>query len=232
MGQTADQLRQEIEQKRGDAAQKIDAIESRVQDTTQMVKNTVEDTKQMVTGTLKDTVQETTDKVKQNADLGKHIEERPLVVLGAALAGGFLLGGVLGGGGDKSDNRRSGGDYSTSSRGGASGTFRNAAKSSGLEETIATISGALMGMATERVRSIVQETFPAFAERMDQHAEQTRQERGSLGEGRGMALQSGPSAPTSSSSSPAMTDASGRTAPYFSDQPGQSGPSTGSTIRS
>jgi len=228
MGQTADQLRQEIEQKRGDAAQKIDAIESRVQDTTQMVKSTVEDTKQMVTGTVKDTVQETTEKVKQSADLGKQIEERPLVVLGAALAGGFLLGGIMGG---NKGGHSGGGQSAGMSQGGMSSGLRGAVKSSGLEDELAAISGTLMGMITERVRSTVQESFPGFAERMTQHTEQTRQQSGSLGAGRGMALQSGSSTSTSSSSLPAVTDASGRTAPYFSDQPGQAGSSGGSSIR-
>ncbi|MDP9363699.1 MAG: hypothetical protein M3Q10_05645, partial [Chloroflexota bacterium] len=97
MGQTADQLRQEIEQKRGDAASKIDQIESRVQDTV----GTVQELPQMAKETVSDTVDQVKTSVQnsvQNIDLSGQIQQRPLAALGAALAGGFLLGGVMGGG--------------------------------------------------------------------------------------------------------------------------------------
>lgn len=163
MGPTADQLRQEIDQKRDDAASKIDQIESRVQDTTQSVKDAVQDIPQMAKETVSDTVEQVKESV-QNIDFNRQIQERPLVALGAAIAGGFLLGGVMGGGGG--GGQSSGGQSSGGSQGGIGAGIRSAAKSSGLEDQLSGVTGALMGMVTERVRSVVQESLPQVAERM------------------------------------------------------------------
>ena len=165
MGQTADQLRQEIEQKREDAASKIDQIEARVTDTTQAVKDTVQDLPQMAKDTVTDTVQQ----VKQSINVQEQIQQRPLAALGAAIAGGFLLGGIMRGGGGQSG----GGQYAGMSQGGMASGIRSAAESSGLDETISGLSGALMGMLTERVRSTVEQSFPQIAERMQQQSGQT-----------------------------------------------------------
>ena len=189
MGQTADQLRQEIEQKREDAASKIDQIESRVTDTTQMVRDTVQDLPQMAKETVSGTVEQVKQNV-QNVDLRQQIQERPLVALGAALAGGFLLGGIMGGGEGGQQHR--GGQYAGMSQGGTASGLRGAVKSSGLDETINGLAGAVMGMLTERVRSTVEQNFPQIAERMPQP-----QSSGSSGSSQSMAgspSRSGPAA--------------------------------------
>jgi len=185
MGQTADQLRQEIEMKRGDAASKIDEIESRVSDTAQMARSTVEQAKETVTDTVeevKGTVTDTVEQVKssvQNFDYQQQIQERPLAVLGAALAGGFLLGGLLGGG----DKQQGGGQgqyqpYGGYAGGRASG-LRGAMQSSGLDSQISAIGGTLMGIVSERVRSTVEQNFPEFNEKLRQHSEQQQSSRSS-----------------------------------------------------
>jgi hypothetical protein len=134
MGETADQLRQEVDRKREDAGQKIDAIEQRVSDTaarvqegvaqtTEQVKATVQqsvegamsavgDTTQQVAEQVKQTTQQVTEQVKANFDWQKQIEERPLVMLGAAMLGGFVLGSLTGGGNDDRHRSRHVPDYS------------------------------------------------------------------------------------------------------------------------
>ena len=119
MGETPDQLRQEVDRKREDAGQKVDALEQRmtetvqrvrdgVAETTEQVRATVQDsvegvqqavgqTAQQVTEQVKATTQQVTEQVKENFNLRRQIEERPLVMLGAALLGGFVIGSVTGG---------------------------------------------------------------------------------------------------------------------------------------
>jgi ElaB/YqjD/DUF883 family membrane-anchored ribosome-binding protein len=183
MGQTADELRQEIDGKREDAAAKIDEIEARVQNTAQMAKETVEETMQTARDTVEDTIQtakdtvtgtvtETVETVKQSFDVQRQIQERPLVALGAAALGGFLLGGAVGGG----ESKRHRADYSQSSNGGRTYNYQSyrsqpsplqqAAKSAGLDNAMSAVTGALMGMAADRLRGIVDESFPNFGERL------------------------------------------------------------------
>ncbi len=192
MGQTADQLRQEIDQKRDDAGEKIDQIESRVQDTAQAAKDTVTDT---------------VEQVKQSIDIQKQIAERPLVALGAALVGGFVLGGLMGGG--KDSQQHGGGQYAGASPGGTRSGLRGAAKESGLEETLTSMMTALTGMLSERLRSTVDETFPGFAEKMNLPS---GQQSAGLEKRQQMAGQSGSSTGSPATSFPARADAGGRTA--------------------
>ena len=122
MGETPDQLRQEVDRKREDAGQKVDALEQRmtetvqrvrdgVAETTEQVRATVQDsvegvqqavgqTAQQVTEQVKATTQQVTEQVKENFNWRRQIEERPLVMLGAAFLGGFVVGSVTGGGDD------------------------------------------------------------------------------------------------------------------------------------
>lgn len=153
MGQTADQLRQEVDQKREDAGQKIEQIQAKVEGATQQVMDTVDDAKQ---------------KVKEAFDLRHQIEEKPLLALGAALAGGFILGGVLGG--DDHDGRRyprydqgpAPQPYRYQQSSGIMDTVRKAAKSAGLEETLNSLVTSFMGSLGERVKAIGEESFPGL----------------------------------------------------------------------
>lgn len=167
MGQTADQLRQEIDHKRDDAAVKIDQIETRVQDTAEMAKDTVDQTMQAA----KETVTDTVDTVKQsveNFDFQKQIDERPLVALGAAALGGFLLAGVMSG----QKQHRSTGDQYESNRYSSSGGVQPASRRAGVDDTISAMTGVLMGMATDRIQGIVEQSFPEFGQRLRQRMHQ------------------------------------------------------------
>ena len=193
MGQTADQLRQEIDQKRDDAAQKIDELQSQVQGAAQKVTDTAM-------------------QVKDSFDIRRQIEERPLLALGAALVGGFLLGGMGGGGGQ--GQRSSGGNVqrdweSGGASSGAMSGIRRAAQSSGLEDTLSHAASALMGSIADRLRDTLDQSFPGFADKL-QEATQRGGSSGSDGD-RGMEARG------SVSTSPATSDTSGRPAPYYVD---------------
>jgi len=154
MGETADQLRQEVDQKREDAAQKIDQIQAKVEGATQQVKETVDDAKQQV---------------KDTFDLRKQIDEKPLLALGAALAGGFILGGVLGDG-DHDDRPYPRYDEGSrqmpyrppSSSSGVMDGVRKAARNAGLDETLNTMVASFMGSLGARVKAIGEEAFPGL----------------------------------------------------------------------
>lgn len=173
MGETADQLRQEVDQKREDAAEKIDQIQAKVEGATQQVKDTVEDAKQQV---------------KDTFDLRKQIEEKPLLALGAALAGGFILGGVLGN--DGHDDRR----YPRYDEGprqmpyrppaaspGIMDNMRKAAKSAGLEDTLNTMVSSFMSNLGERVKAIGEEAFPGLMSQTGGGNQQSSSNRGMVG---------------------------------------------------
>jgi hypothetical protein len=161
MGQTTDQLRQEIDTKRDDAAAKIDAIEARVQDTAQMAKDTVEETMATAKDTVTETVTETVETIKQGFDFQKQVDERPLMMLGAAVLGGFFLERAMGG--DKQHRSH----YYQDNRS-QPGPLQQAVHNSGLDTTMSAMTGAVAGMAAERLQGLVDETFPEFGQRLRQ----------------------------------------------------------------
>lgn len=140
MGQTADQLRQEVDQKREEASSKIEQIEQHVADTAQQV--------------------------KQSLDWRHQVEEKPLVALGAALLGGVLLGGVIGGGDKGSSHGGNGSGGSGSDSGGITNAIRNAAKSSGIEETVQHFAGAALGALGDRLREVTEQSFPGIIDKI------------------------------------------------------------------
>jgi len=173
MDQSTDQIRREIDRDRQGAADKLDQIQTQVQDTADQVRSNVqggvEDTIDTVKGAVEDTVQGVKQGV-ENFDLRQSIEERPLVALGAALVGGFVLGGMMGG-----DNHRSGGgSYATegshAAHGGGSGslgqTLQAAMRKTGLDDTVSNAAAALIGSVTDQVRETIDRNFPGFADKM------------------------------------------------------------------
>jgi ElaB/YqjD/DUF883 family membrane-anchored ribosome-binding protein len=173
MGQSSDQIRQEIDQHRDDAAGKIDQLKEQVQGTADDMRGQVQDTAEQMVNQVKGTVDHTVEAVKQNMDLKQQIEERPLVALGAALVGGFLLGGMMGGGsghGQSSSHREySSGTPVGESRtgGGVRSGIRSAVERSGLEDTISSAAAALMGSVTDQLKNTLDQNFPGFATKMD-----------------------------------------------------------------
>lgn len=169
MGQSSDQIRDEIDQKRADAADKIDQLQNQVQGTADEMRAQVQDTADQVKDTAqqvvegaKASVDETVESLK-NLDVRQQIEERPLVALGAALLGGFLLGGMSGGGANGYQSHSSG---SSASSGFVGSQLKRALERSGLEETIASTGAALMGTVTDQLTSVLDRNFPGMADKM------------------------------------------------------------------
>jgi ElaB/YqjD/DUF883 family membrane-anchored ribosome-binding protein len=182
MGQSADELRQEIDQHRYDAERKINDLQGQIQGTAEdlrtqaeegvnqirdQVQNTATDIRDQVQGTVDDTIQS----VKDSFDYEQFIQDKPLVSLGAALIGGFVLGGLLNssGGGGGSQNQSGSSSYSSSSgsQSGIGDSVRNAYKSSGLEDTVSNAAAAMMGSITEQLKQTMDKNMPGFADRMD-----------------------------------------------------------------
>jgi hypothetical protein len=138
MGETTGELRQAVDSKREDAAQKIEMIEQKVGETTQQVKDTF--------------------------DWRRQVEEKPLVALGAAFIGGIVLGGVMGG--DENGQQQRPTQYWQSSKKGRglTGSIRNAAKSSGLEDSINEMASGFFGSLSSRVKEMASDTFSSSAD--------------------------------------------------------------------
>jgi len=171
---------------RADAERKINNLQGQIQGTADDLKSqaqgTVEDLRHQVEGTANDVrdqvqgmVEDTIQTVKENVDFETFVQERPLVSLGAALIGGFVLGGILdgssGGGGSSHSSTSSGsGSYSGSSgasHSGISDSIRNIYKSSGLEDTVNNAAAAMMGSMTEQLKQTMDRNMPGFADKMD-----------------------------------------------------------------
>ena len=179
MGQSTDQIRQEIDQKRDDAAGKIDQLQSQVQDTADTMRSNVQDTAEQVRDQVKGTVEDTIETVKQNADVRKMIEDRPLLALGVAFAGGYMIGSMTGGSGGQDSRTHSyaqryepsGDQYSYSPQSGSgssmSSGIRSAIQKTGLEDTISNAAAALLGSVTDQLKGTLDRNFPGFADKMD-----------------------------------------------------------------
>jgi ElaB/YqjD/DUF883 family membrane-anchored ribosome-binding protein len=177
MGKSSDQLREEIDQQREDAGARIDHLQQQVEDTIEGTREQVVDTAEQVRDDAKAMVTDTVDSVKQsveNLDIERYVQERPLMSVGAALVGGFILGGLLGG--DDHHQQRSstnyGGGDSGQSRGGPDmggmmHGIRSAAKKSGLEDTVSNAAAAMMGSVTEQLKGMLDQSFPGFSEKLD-----------------------------------------------------------------
>lgn len=166
MGQSSDQIRQEIDAKRDDAAQKIDQLQAQVMDTTEQLRDQAQ-------GVVDDSIQS----VKESLDVRQQIEDHPLVALGAAFVAGIALGGITSGG-DRQQQPRSPRSSGSSSAGGfdlgevqsgasnvASG-LRDLAHKSGLDETLSNAAAAFIGNLTEQFKDTLDRNFPGFSEKM------------------------------------------------------------------
>lgn len=175
MGKSSDELRQEIDESRRDATAKIDQLQNEVQGTAEDLRTqatgAAEDVREQVNSTVNDTI----DSVKENVNIEEMVQQRPLVSVGAALIGGFILGGMLGGGGGGGQSRHSGysqggssSDYSGGSGGGGLGdSVRDAFRKSGLEDTMSNATAALISSVTDQVKDTMDRNMPGFADRMD-----------------------------------------------------------------
>jgi ElaB/YqjD/DUF883 family membrane-anchored ribosome-binding protein len=172
MGQSSDQIRQEIDHQRADAGQRIDDLQAQLHSNADRMQQQVQDTAEHVRGQVEGTVSDAVHSV-QNMDFNKQIQGRPLVSVGAALLGGFLLGGLLNG---EEKRKRYSSNYSSGNSDGSSasdtmrgvgGQLRNAAQKSGLEDTITNAGAALMGSITEQIKGTLDSNFPGFSDKLD-----------------------------------------------------------------
>jgi ElaB/YqjD/DUF883 family membrane-anchored ribosome-binding protein len=177
MGKSSDEIRQEIDEQRADAGQKIDHLEHQIQGNVEHARDQVMDTADQVRGEAKALVNDTVDTVKENFDLHQQIQERPLVSAGAALVGGFLLGSMMSGddhhrqtSGYRAGGETTGGGQHTGGHhngGGLTSGIRSAAEKSGLDETVSNAAAALMGSVTEQLKHMLDQSFPGFSEKLD-----------------------------------------------------------------
>lgn len=174
MGQSSDELRQEIDQHRADASSKIDQLTSQVTGSADDLREQAEDAVTQAKDTVQSTVEDSVDQVKQmfqDFDVERHVQERPLVSVGAAMLGGVLLGILLGGGDGQSHAHPSGGSASHEGggqRGGAGlgGMMRKVVHESGLEDQLSSAGAALMGSVTDQVKRTIDKNLPGFADNM------------------------------------------------------------------
>ena len=190
MGESTDQLRQEVDQKRDDASQKIEQIEQQVMQTAQQVEQKVTtsaqqveqkvmDTRQQIEDKVMDTRQQIEDKVtdtvmqmKDKFDWRGQVEGRPLVAVGVALLGGAVLGGVLrGGDGDRQAIGAAG------SGGGVGNAIRKAARESGFEDTISQFAHSAFSNVSNQVRDAAVRNFPGVAEMIKDNSSSTPSSR-------------------------------------------------------
>lgn len=170
MGQSSDQIRQEIDAQRSDAGEQIDHLQEQLQDNADHMHQQVQDTAEHVRGQAQGIMDDAVKSV-QNFDFHQQVEQRPLVAVGAALIGGFVLGGMMGGGGQQQSSQggSQGGQQQGGgqSGGGMGSQIRNAAQKSGLEDTISNAAAALMGSVTEQLKGTLDSNFPGFSEKMN-----------------------------------------------------------------
>ena len=186
MGESTDQIRQEIDHSRQSAADKIDQLQGQVQGAADGLRTNVQETteglvtgvqdaagqvREQVSGVVDDTIQA----VKQNVDVKHMIEERPLLALGAALVGGFVLGGLTSGG-DDGQHQYQGTGTSTHASGGSGSqlgsSLRAAIQKTGIEDTISSAAAAFVGNLGDQLKETLDRNMPGFADKM-QSAQQT-----------------------------------------------------------
>ena len=186
MGESTDQIRQEIDQSRQSAADKVNQLQGQVQSTADSLRTNVQETTEGLVGGVQDAaeqvreqvsgaVDDTIQAVKENVDLRQFIEERPLLALGAALVGGFVLGGLTSGGDDGQHQYQ--GTSASARSSGSSGSqlgsgLRAAIQKSGIEDTISSAAAAFVGNLGDQLKETLDRNMPGFADKM-QSAQQT-----------------------------------------------------------
>ena len=103
MDNEADVIRQQMEETRAHLTEKLETLEQQIVETVQgatsAVTDTVENVKDAVHDTVsevKETVHETVDSVKSTFDIQQQVQRHPWLMLGGAVAVGFLAGRLLG----------------------------------------------------------------------------------------------------------------------------------------
>ena len=148
MSKSSDEIRQEIERDRQDAAEKIDHLEEQLQDTADHMKHQAQGAVTDIRDEAQEMVHDAVDSVKETLDFRQQVEERPLLSVATALVGGYVLGSMM-------DDDGGGGQSSGS---GIGQSLRNSAQESGLFETLENFAAALVGSVTDEVKGAVKPT--------------------------------------------------------------------------
>lgn len=159
---------------RNDAGQKIDDLKDQLQGNADHMQHQAQETAEHMRSQVEGAVDHTVESI-QGFDFNRQVQERPLMSLGAALLGGFVLGGMMGGNGqghqghaDRYPSANDGANAGSQHHGpGIGSQIRNAAKKSGLEDTIENAAAALMGSVTEQVKGTLNSKFPGYSDKME-----------------------------------------------------------------
>ena len=149
MSKSADEIRDEIERDREDAAERIDQLEERLQETADDVRREARYTVDEVRDEAQDLVQNAVESVKETLDLQQQVQDRPLVAVAGAMVGGYVLGSMM------NDSGGGGGQQSGPSMG---ERLQKTAKESGLLDTLQNFAAALVGSYAEEVKTMVKPT--------------------------------------------------------------------------
>jgi ElaB/YqjD/DUF883 family membrane-anchored ribosome-binding protein len=82
-----DDIRHQMEETRASLADKLEALEGQLRGTVEGATNTVSDTVE--------SVKETVETVKESLDVTRHVQKRPWLAVGGAVAVGYLVGYVI-----------------------------------------------------------------------------------------------------------------------------------------
>jgi len=154
MENETDLIRQQMLETRTSLSEKLEALEEKVLHTVEGTSKTVTDTVhtvqdavQDVTSTVSETVQDTVESVKHTLDLSEQVENHPWLMLGGAVALGYLGGRLL-------ESNGVGGLPSATSNNGLSAGFVPAAPPTQSSSHLSSWLSASAGPVIEKVRDL------------------------------------------------------------------------------
>jgi len=133
--------------------------------TTNQITSHIENTRE----DLGSNIRELEDKVKSVTDWRRQFDKNPMTMIGVAFGGGILLGAMMHG---RKHNRYS-------SRRLSGGMSMGYDRDSKMRQTWGGIKGALLGVATTRVKDFIGDLVPGFQEHYDQAVGGRRRSLGS-----------------------------------------------------
>jgi ElaB/YqjD/DUF883 family membrane-anchored ribosome-binding protein len=180
MGETTDAIRGQIDDQRHQLEDNLEGIEGKLKGASDQAHEKVQETKDQV----QEKIEEVQQKVQDAADWRQQFDKRPMVGLGVAFGGGFLLAGLLGGGSKKKDDKSQSASYSyppQHQNPQYQSYYGNGGPSGGdvgrqhVSSTFDNMKGALMGVAAAQAKSFFEKSVPGF----DKEYSQVENETGS-----------------------------------------------------
>ena len=129
-------------------------------ETTIQIESHIEDTRRDLGSNL----QELDEKVKSVTDWRQHFQTKPMTMIGVAFGGGILLASMLSGPKYKARHRNYSAPASKPEYSGKDAWTGSDRQKSKALETWDNLKGALIGVATTRLREYVDEVIPGFHE--------------------------------------------------------------------